>query len=52
MLRDLNKEDKQEYLDPIEIWFQLVIKSHHSFYFSFFLDLIIKVVGPSYSCMH
>ena len=31
MLCDLNKEEKQEYLDPIEIWFQLVIRSHHSF---------------------
>jgi hypothetical protein len=28
---DLNKEEKQEYSDPIEIWFQLVIRSHHSF---------------------
>ena len=28
---DLNKEEKHEYSDPIEIWFQLVIRSHHSF---------------------
>jgi hypothetical protein len=28
---DLNKEEKKEYSDPIEIWFQLVIRSHHSF---------------------
>jgi hypothetical protein len=27
---DLNQEEKQEYNDPIEIWFQLVIRSHHS----------------------
>jgi hypothetical protein len=27
---DLNQEEKQEYSDPIEIWFQLVIRSHHS----------------------
>jgi hypothetical protein len=28
---DLRKEEKKEYSDPIEIWFQLVIRSHHSF---------------------
>ena len=37
MLRDLNKEEKQEYLDPIEIWFQLVIRSHHSYIFHYCL---------------
>jgi hypothetical protein len=34
---DLNKEEKQEYSDPIEIWFQLVIRSHHSFIFHYCL---------------
>jgi hypothetical protein len=34
---DLNKEEKQEYSDPIETWFQLVIRSHHSFIFHYFL---------------
>jgi hypothetical protein len=28
MLYDLKKEDKEEYHDPIEIWFQLVVRSH------------------------
>jgi hypothetical protein len=37
MLCDLNKEEKREYLDPIERWFQLVIRSHHSFIFHYFL---------------
>jgi hypothetical protein len=37
MMCDLNKEEKQEYSDPIEIWFQLVIRSHHSFIFHYFL---------------
>jgi hypothetical protein len=32
---DLNKEEKHEYSDPIEIWFQLVIRSHHSFIFHY-----------------
>jgi hypothetical protein len=34
---DLNKEEKQEYCDPIEIWFQLVIRSHYSFTFHYCL---------------
>jgi hypothetical protein len=34
---DLNKEEKQEYSDPIEIWFQLVIRPHHYFIFHYFL---------------
>jgi hypothetical protein len=34
---DLNKEEKQEYSDPIEIWFQLVIRSHHSYIFHYCL---------------
>jgi hypothetical protein len=34
---DLNKEEKEEYSDPIEIWFRLVIRSHHSFIFHNFL---------------
>jgi hypothetical protein len=34
---DLNKEEKQENSDPIEIWFQLVIRSHHSFIFHYCL---------------
>jgi hypothetical protein len=34
---DLNKEEKQEYSDPIEIWFQLVIRSHHSSIFHYCL---------------
>jgi hypothetical protein len=37
MLCDLNKEEKQEYHDPIERWFQLVIRSHYSFTFHYFL---------------
>ena len=37
MLCDLNKEGKLEYLDPIERWFQLVIRSHHSFIFHYCL---------------
>jgi hypothetical protein len=34
---DLNKEGKQEYHDPIERWFQLVIRSHYSFTFHYCL---------------
>jgi hypothetical protein len=37
MLCDLNKEGKQEYHDPIERWFQLVIRSHYSFTFHYCL---------------
>jgi hypothetical protein len=37
MLCYLNKEEKQEYSDPIEIWFQLVIRSNHSFIFHYCL---------------
>ena len=34
---DLNKEEKHEYIDSIEIWFQLVIRPHHSLIFHYFL---------------
>ena len=37
MLCDLNKEGKREYLDPIERWFQLVVRSHYSFNFHCYL---------------
>jgi hypothetical protein len=37
MLCDLNKEGKREYLDPIERWFQLVVRSHYSFTFNYCL---------------
>jgi hypothetical protein len=39
---DLNKEEKQEYSDPIEIWFQLVIRSHHPFIFHYCMILSSK----------
>ena len=37
MLCDLNKEEKREYLDPIERWFQIVFRSHYSFTFHYCL---------------
>jgi hypothetical protein len=37
MMCDLNKEEKREYLDPIERWFQLVVRSHYSFTFHYCL---------------
>jgi hypothetical protein len=37
MLCDLNKEEKREYLDPIERWFQLVFRSHYSVTFHYCL---------------